>query len=196
LLDLLALLTLIVWPVVPLFWIPVHSFPAVFRKLGLFTYIMPVMIWLPLAYFVCIHRAFLLHSKIHLSAVLSGVGLSLVVAGTTLQIWTGQLLSLRGLIGLPEITKKAEGRVVTEGAFSVVRHPTYLSHTLMFAGVFLLTGVAVVGIITVLDIVIINTVVIPLEEKELVSRFGEEYEEYRARVPRFFPFRLPRVKKP
>ena len=179
----------------PVFWIPVHSFPAVFRKLGFFTYIMPVMIWLPLAYFIYIHRAFLLHSKIHLSAVLSGAGLFLVIVGTALQIWTGELLSLRGLVGLPEITKEAEGRIVTKGAFSVVRHPTYLSHTFMFAGVFLLTGVAVVGIITVLDFVIINAVVIPLEEKELVSRFGEEYEEYRARVPRFFPFRFSRVKK-
>lgn len=196
LLDLLALLTIMLWPLVPLFWIPVHSFPATFRKLGLFTYIMPVIIWLPLAYFVYMHKPFFLHFKIHLPYALNGAGLILLMAGMALQIWTGQLLSLWGLIGLPEITKKAESRLVTWGAFSVVRHPTYLSHTLMFASVFLLTDVAAVGIITVLDIVIINAVVIPLEEKELVRRFGEEYEEYRARVPKFFPHQFLKIKKP
>jgi protein-S-isoprenylcysteine O-methyltransferase Ste14 len=157
---------------------------------------MPIILWLPLAYFVYMQRAFFLHSKTHLSIILNGAGLFLFVGGIALQIWTGQLLSLLGLMGLPEITNKTEGRLVTEGAFSIVRHPTYLSHTLIFAGVFLLTGVTAVGIITVLDIVIINTIVIPLEEKELVSRFGEIYEKYRARVPKFFPFRSVRNKKP
>ncbi len=179
----------------PLFWIPVHGFPAVFRNLGLFTYVMPVILWLPLAYFIYVHRAFILHFKILLPQVLHGAGLFLLIAGTALQIWTAELLSLWGLIGLPEITKEVKGRLVTEGAFSVVRHPTYLSHTLMFAGVFLLTGAAAVGIITVLDIVIINAVVIPLEEKELVSRFGEEYRDYKARVPTFFPWGFFRFKK-
>ena len=59
----------------------------------------------------------------------------------------------------------------------------------MFAGVFLITGVIATGIITLLDIIIINTVVIPLEDRELVERFGEEYRRYQERVPAFFPGR-------
>ena len=68
----------------------------------------------------------------------------------------------------------------------MVRHPTYLSHTLMLLGVFLVTGVASTGVVTVLDVLVVNTMIIPLEERELAARFGEEYEEYRKRVPSQF----------
>ncbi len=104
-----------------------------------------------------------------------------------LQIWTARLLTLLGIMGLPEVSSKAEGGLVTEGAFSFVRHPTYLSHTLMFGGVFLLSGVIAVGVVTLLDLIIVNTVIIPLEEKELLIRFGEEYSRYKKNVPGYFP---------
>jgi len=87
------------------------------------------------------------------------------------------------------VTHVAESRIITSGPFSVIRHPTYLSHTIMYAGVFLITGVITNGIITLLDIIIINTVVIPLEDRELVERFGEKYRKYQKRVPAFFPGR-------
>jgi protein-S-isoprenylcysteine O-methyltransferase Ste14 len=53
--------------------------------------------------------------------------------------------------------------------------------------VFLITGVVTVGIVTLLDFVVMNAVVIPLEERELGGRFGEEYKKYKERVPQFFP---------
>ncbi len=54
-----------------------------------------------------------------------------------------------------------------ERPFSIVRHPTYLAHTLMFSGIFLLTEIVATGVITLLDFVIINAIIIPVEEKEL-----------------------------
>jgi protein-S-isoprenylcysteine O-methyltransferase Ste14 len=57
----------------------------------------------------------------------------------------------------------------------------------MYAGVFLITGVIAVGIITVLDLLIVNAVVIPLEDRELIGRFGDAYREYKERVPAYFP---------
>jgi protein-S-isoprenylcysteine O-methyltransferase Ste14 len=57
----------------------------------------------------------------------------------------------------------------------------------MLLGVFLLTGVASIGVAAVLDALVVNTIIIPLEERELAARF-EESEEYRKRVPsRFLP---------
>ena len=185
--DLLALAAIFFWPVVPLFWIPVHGFPNLFRRLGLFTYLMPAVLLPPIVYLIYINRDFLLSYRTDVSLVFRIAGIVLLLGGTLLHIRTGILLSLRGLMGLPEISNRIKGRLVTGGAFSLVRHPTYLAHTLMFAGVFLISGVIATGIITVLDIVVINAFVIPLEEKELADRFGEEYEEYRKRVPRFFP---------
>lgn len=187
LIDLLALITIIVWPVVPLFWIPVHGLSKVFKRLGLLTYIMPVITWLPLAYLIYLNRASLLQFKIEFPIALNIVGILLLIIGTLLHVWTGLLLGLWGLIGLPEISTKIRGRLVTEGPFSVVRHPTYLAHTLMFSGIFFITEVIAVGIITLLDFIIVNILIIPLEEKELSIRFGEDYEVYKRNIPRFFP---------
>jgi protein-S-isoprenylcysteine O-methyltransferase Ste14 len=185
--DLLALLTIIVWPVVPLFWIPVHGFPRLFRKVGILTYVVPFVLWLPVGYLIYHNRVLLLHYKAGFPFWLTVVGFILFAAGCALQLWTGRLLGLWGLMGLPEISNRGQSRLVAEGAFAVVRHPTYLSHTLIFSGVFLVTGVIAVGFITLADFIVINIVIIPLEEKELADRFDGEYDEYKKRVPRFFP---------
>ncbi len=185
--DLIALLAIIVWPVIPLFWIPVHGLSRFFKRIGIFTYIMPALIWPPLAYLIYLNRAFFLHYRIDLHPLIRITGALILIAGIMLQIWTGRLLSLLGLMGLPEVSPKAKGRLVTGGAFSFVRHPTYLSHTLMFAGAFLLSGVIATGVVALLDFLTVNIVIIPLEEKELLSRFSEEFVRYKKRVPKFFP---------
>lgn len=59
----------------------------------------------------------------------------------------------------------------------------------MFSGLFLTTGVVAVGIMTVLDFVIVNIVIIPLEERELLTRFGEDNGRYMQTVPRLLPSR-------
>lgn len=187
--DFLAFITVILWPVIPLFWIPVHFASKFFKKLGLFTYVMPLLTWLPLVYFIYKNRNVLLHYKIDIPVVLNITGIIFVICGTFLHIWTARLLGFLGIIGLPEISTKVKGRLVTKGPFSIIRHPTYLAHTLMFLGIFLLTEVVVVGVITILDLIIITILLIPLEERELLSRFGEEYKLYKIEVPsKIFPW--------
>ena len=186
-LDLLALITIIFWPVIPLFWIPVHGLSRVFKRLGLFTYVIPLFTWIPLAYIIFINRDFLLHFKVDLPVVVNIAGITLLTMGTLLHTWTGKLLGPWGLIGLPEVSHRIGGKLVTQGPFSVVRHPTYFAHTMIFSGVFLMTEVITVAIITLLDLLLILLLIIPLEEKELLNRFGEEYRIYKGRVPRFFP---------
>jgi protein-S-isoprenylcysteine O-methyltransferase Ste14 len=185
--DLIALITIMLWPVVPLFWIPVHGFPKISKKIGLLTYVISLLTWLPVAYLIYCERSFLLYHKIAFPTFIIVAGIVLLSAGTLLHVWTGKLLSISGLIGIPEISSESKGRFVAAGPFSVVRHPTYLAHTMMFLGVFLMTGVIAAGIITVIDLLVVNAVVIPLEEKELLIRFGDEYNRYKDKVPRFFP---------
>jgi protein-S-isoprenylcysteine O-methyltransferase Ste14 len=185
--DLLALLTIMVWPVVPLFWIPVHGFSRFFKNLGLATYLLPILTWVPVAYLIYANRAFLMQFRIVLPTAVIIAGILFLLAGTLLHIWTGTLLGLWGLMGLPEISSKIKGRLVTEGPFSVVRHPTYLAHTLMFLGVFLITGVIAVAVITFVDFLLINILIIPLEDRELLRRFGDEYKRYMERVAGFIP---------
>jgi len=190
-LDLLAFMTIILWPVIPLFWIPLHGFSQIFKKLGLLTYAVPLFTWLPLAYLIYLNKAFLLSLKIELPVGLHVLGIIFLVAGTVLHLWTGKLLGLWGLIGLPEISTRVKGKLVTEGPFSVVRHPTYLAHTSMFSGIFLITGAVAVGIITFIDFLLVYVLIIPLEEKELSNRFGKDYNLYKENVPKFFPLKKP-----
>lgn len=187
-LDLLALAVIIVWPVIPLFWIPVHGFSKVFRKLGLFSYILPAVLWLPLALFIFSQREFILTHHVYLPLSMKVFGALLLTMGAALQIWTVRLLSLKGIMGMPEVSAEVESRFVTGGPYKVVRHPTYLSHTMIFLGLFLMTGLYVMGLMTVVDLLLIILIVIPLEDRELSERFGKEYDEYRKNVPGFFPF--------
>ena len=185
--DLIALITIVIWPVIPLFWIPVHGLAGFFKKIGVMTYVMPVLLWPPVGYLIYLNRTFLLHYRLDMHLSVRIVGMTVLAGGTALQIWTGRLLGLCGLMGVPELSAKVGGGLVTDGAFSFVRHPTYLAHTLMLGGIFLFTGVVAIGIITLLDFAVINAIVIPLEERELLVRFGDEYVRYKKRVPRYFP---------
>ncbi|MBI5050508.1 MAG: DUF1295 domain-containing protein [Nitrospirae bacterium] len=179
----LALITLILWPIIPLFWIPVHGLSKIFKKLGALTYLMPLVTWLPLAYLIYENRVLLLQFKIKLAVVLNILGIPILVSGTLIHIWTGMLLRPWGLVGLPEVSDRTKSRLVAEGPFLVVRHPTYLAHILMLIGIFLMTEVLAIAVVTILDILIVRTVIIPLEEKELLSRFGKDYELYKKRAP-------------
>lgn len=186
--DILALAAIILWPVIPIFWLPVHGFPDLFRRLGLLTYLFPAVVWIPLALLLYSEREFLLLHRFHLPFMVQVAGWVILSAGTALQMWTGRLLSLPGLMGMPEVTKKVESRFVSSGPYSIMRHPTYIAHTLMLAGIFLATEVTAVGIVVATDFFLINLVIIPLEERELSERFGPLYEDYKKKTPGFFPF--------
>lgn len=188
--DTLALMTVIAWPIIPLFWIPVHLMPGLFRKIGLITYVIIPAIWIPVALLIYQNRELILSSRIEISQSIRIGGSVLLILGTVLHIWTGKLLSLPGITGVPEIVPEAKGRFVADGAFAFVRHPTYLAHTMMFSGVFFITGVTSVGIVAVTDFLVVYLFVIPLEERELETRFGKDYSEYKKSVPKFFPTKL------
>ena len=181
--DFIALLTLMLWPAVPLFWVPVHCQPRFFKRLGFITYALPLVTWLPAVYLVYLYRLFLLEFTVPFPLVVNIAGAMSLILGIALQSWTLMLLKLPVIMGMPEVLSSVRSELITAGPFCVVRHPTYLSHTLMLLGVLLLTGVAAVGIAMLIDLLVVNLVIIPLEEKELSTRFGTKYEQYRQKVP-------------
>src|SRR5574341_1935891 len=84
--DFIALVTLVLWPAVPLFWVPVHCLPRVFKKLGLFTYLLPFLTWLPAAAFILSRRSFLLQYRFSFPLAVHAAGGLLLVLGMALQI--------------------------------------------------------------------------------------------------------------
>lgn len=186
--DLLAIITIMFWLVIPLFWIPVHLFSVSYKRIGLKAYLIPVMTWLPCCFFLYMNRDLFLAYRIGIPHALSITGLMLLVVGTLLHVWTARLLGLWGIIGVPEVSVKVQTELVTRGPFAIVRHPTYLAHTLIFSGVFLVTGVLAVAVVTIIDFLIVTAFIIPLEEREMTNRFGNAFHAYKIKVPyRFVP---------
>ncbi|UCD95750.1 MAG: isoprenylcysteine carboxylmethyltransferase family protein [Candidatus Bathyarchaeota archaeon] len=77
-------------------------------------------------------------------------------------------------------------RIVTDGVYSVVRHPQYLGGFLAHVGVSILLSAWFSTIITPL-IFLLLLLISYKEEKELVKEFGSEYEEYKGKVSMFIP---------
>ena len=100
-----------------------------------------------------------------------------------LLLWGAALTQL--LIGF------SKGKLVTTGAYGVVRNPIYSSVTF-----FILPAVALMTLTWVYFIVSIFLYVgvmlfIGTEEQQLTKAFGKEYEEFMARVDRLILFKRP-----
>lgn len=101
----------------------------------------------------------------------------------------GGLLILAGLLvvgGAWRTLYRAQGGLVAEGPYAVVRHPQY-------SGLFVVILGALVQWPTVLTLLMAPVLIVAYarlawrEERELEARFGDAYRAYRRRVPGFVP---------
>ncbi|MFZ0772269.1 MAG: isoprenylcysteine carboxylmethyltransferase family protein [Candidatus Sulfotelmatobacter sp.] len=114
---------------------------------------------------------------------------ALFFAGVALYKLSHQHFTLAQLGGLSEILPgHREQRLATTGIRARVRHPVYLGHLCEMLAWSLATGLAVCWALTILAVVT-GGVMIRMEDRELETRFGEEYRLYRATVPAILPFR-------
>jgi protein-S-isoprenylcysteine O-methyltransferase Ste14 len=98
-------------------------------------------------------------------------------------------LSLWGTAVIQLLVGFSKGKLVTTGAYGVVRNPIYSSATF-----FILPAVALITLTWVYFVASIFlylgvTIFIGKEEKQLTKAFGREYEDYLARVDRLIPLK-------
>lgn len=111
-------------------------------------------------------------------------GVALYAAGGILRIWPVFVLGRRfsGLVAI-----QSGHSLATAGIYSVIRHPSYLG-----ALVFMIGGALVfrsgVGLLIAAVVLVPILARIAYEETLLRSRFGAEYDAYRARTWRLVPF--------
>lgn len=109
------------------------------------------------------------------------VGYVLLLPGVIL--WGMAVTQL--LMGFPK------GKLVTTGAYGVVRNPIYSSVTFfILPAVALMTHTWVYLVVSIFLYVGVM-VFIGVEEKQLTNAFGRQYEDYLARVDRLVPFKRP-----
>jgi protein-S-isoprenylcysteine O-methyltransferase Ste14 len=108
----------------------------------------------------------------------------------------GYLLLIPGLIlwgtaVVQLMTGFSQGKLVTTGAYGIVRNPIYSSATF-----FILPAVALMTLTWVYFVASVFLyagvmIFIGKEERQLTKAFGKEYEDYIARVDRLVPFKKP-----
>jgi len=77
-------------------------------------------------------------------------------------------------------------KIVTTGLYAIVRHPQYLAGIILTISITCITQSWISLILTLLIIVLTYQWTYS-EDKSLIQKFGKEYEDYIAKVPRLNP---------
>ncbi len=77
-------------------------------------------------------------------------------------------------------------QIVSSKIYSIIRHPQYFGGLLAHIGISFLLSSLFSLIFTPL-VILLNFLVAWKEEKELIKEFGNDYEDYKEKVPMFFP---------
>ena len=117
-------------------------------------------------------------------------GITTLVGGAVLV--TGLCLYVAGAVALAHIKRDAVGtpnQLIVEGPYRYVRNPVYLAMIIIIVGLSLLYQAWQVSDIgkTSFLFVMGHLAVVFLEEPATRKRFGEAYEDYCRRVPRWLP---------
>ena len=112
------------------------------------------------------------------------VGIAVSLAGSGLRAWS---IAVLGRFFSPILRLDADQRIVREGPYRRLRHPSYTGLFFACLGAEIALGMElgiVIGAVTTFGILAYR---IRLEERMLRSRFGREYEEYARSTWRLLP---------
>jgi protein-S-isoprenylcysteine O-methyltransferase Ste14 len=185
----LGVLGILVLPPGLLFWFVIHPFAHWWQKLG------PARTYLILLPVLAAFGALNFHFRVTLLGPDLGTNAYLIAIAVVLygfmmwlesQYWRHMNIAI--LVGVPELSSIEHRKVklLNDGIYRVVRHPRYLS-----AGIGVVGNALVINhlgmYILILLLFPIGYLMVILEERELVGRFGEEYRKYQRDVPRLIP---------
>jgi protein-S-isoprenylcysteine O-methyltransferase Ste14 len=185
----LAVVNVIVLPSGLLFWCAIHFWARTWRTLGpsrTYASVLPVLGAFGVLLFLA--RRPLLGADLGTNGTLIAIATILYGVMTWLELQYWRELNLRTLIGIPELSpaEHRKGRLLKNGIYRVVRHPRYLS-----AGIGVIANALIINhggmYILILWLFPAGYLLVVLEERELVDRFGEEYRQYQREVPRIIP---------
>lgn len=115
------------------------------------------------------------------------VGGCMIIAGISFRAWAVQSL---GKYFTATVQIKEDHRLIKTGPYRIVRHPSYTGAfiAIIAGGIILssLTGF----IISCIAMIIAYYVRIGIEEKELITRFGDEYLLYKLETKMMIPYVL------
>jgi protein-S-isoprenylcysteine O-methyltransferase Ste14 len=179
----LAWIVGIIYATIPAYWLAVHPFAQkwaarkgkVYPLLGIF--------WLIVIILVAASTAPWRYQTLYATPWSLLPGGILVALDVYLLRKIGRDFGRDRLIGKNEIQPAHhEQRLVTTGMHARMRHPIYLAHLIMLTGLTVASGLKVMFGLLAFAIVT-GALMVRAEDAELERRFGDEYREYKKRVP-------------
>lgn len=184
--ETIAWLIAIVYATIPAYWMAVHPFARFWQSRR--GKVMPFLglIWLALWIVAGFATAAYRHQRLW-PAWWWIAWFVLFLLGARLYRRLGQFDRAK-LLGKAEVRpEEHEQKLVTTGLHGRVRHPIYLAHWLMLTAWTI--GAGTVAMVALWCFAVVTGVfLIMFEDRELESRFGEEYRAYKQRVPAVLPF--------
>jgi len=187
----LARLACIIYSTIPSFWLAIHPFAGFWRTYRRNPFALLVPLWIALWIVIALVAAPWRRLQIYGTGITWLPAAALFIAGIWIYRRAGSGFTWSQLSGLPEIRQSSQQRhLATAGIRAHVRHPIYLGHLLEMLAWSIGSGLAVCFGLTVMA-VLTGAWMIATEDRELESRFGEEYRLYKNNVPAIFPRRTP-----
>jgi len=186
----IAVMLFVSTPPAVLYWFSIHPFVTFWRRVGVRWSVTIHLVGM-VVFMVGLFRLRGWATRVDFGLNYWTVALAVpVFLGTGWLGWQRRkLLTMRTLAGVPELDAENPGVVLKEGLYACVRHPRYIE----VAGAVLFYALLsnyLIGYLTLIAVIGAILVLVPIEERELTDRFGDEYLEYARQVPRFFPKRI------
>lgn len=116
---------------------------------------------------------------------LTSIGLFLIVGGMIFRIWCIYTL---GKFFTSTVQTQTKHQIITTGAYSYLRHPSYLGAYLSIIGSSFFLHAYIGILFSALIMFGVYYYRIKVEEAALVREFGEQYRNYQKLTKRLFPF--------
>ncbi|MBN1495106.1 isoprenylcysteine carboxylmethyltransferase family protein [Candidatus Peregrinibacteria bacterium] len=110
------------------------------------------------------------------------IGILFIVFGIVLNLWTDSLFKKKQTTVKPH---EVPNLFIDYGPFKITRHPMYLGMFFILFGTSVFLGSISSLIFPILFVIIIESMFIFMEEKNLEKKFGDEYLNYKKRVRRW-----------
>ena len=106
----------------------------------------------------------------------------------TVWLYSGLIICLFGMIftsvAILNFATSPKDKVITTGLYRFTRNPSYVGMILMHIGLGIACSSWLVILLTVVMMIMLNAV-LPSEERYCLYRFGDDYQKYKNKTPRW-----------
>jgi protein-S-isoprenylcysteine O-methyltransferase Ste14 len=146
-----------------------------------------IMLGMNVAFLVAFPLAWVPALRVSSAFVVAGfwIGIALIISGSLLRRHCFRML---GESFTGDVRATTDQQVITRGAYSVLRHPSYTAGILMNTGIGLALGSWASALLVAVASIAVYAYRISVEERALLAAIGEPYREFMSTRKRLIPF--------